>query len=248
MGWRLAKSLTVLGNEIDAAAPGRSTASDGTIGDTSHQARPSDHNPNRAGVVCAADYTHDPASGADMHRIAEHLRTKRVKALKYVIFNRRIASAASGWRWTFYGGSNPHTAHMHVSVGRGADGRSTGPYDDTSSWGIPGTTQGVDDVIGLEKGDSGQRVKGLQYTLRRAGFDPGEPDGDYGPNTVAALAACRKAMGSTDPDGGSVTGAGYSQILTALARREAVKVLADLVPGKLPEEFEFTGTGTIKAR
>lgn len=217
MAWRLARSLENLRREINQIAPHRSKVSDGTIGDGAHQSGPSDHNPNSSGVVCAFDATHDPDSGADMRKIAEHLRTKRHRAIKYVIFNRRIASAASGWRWTGYFGKNPHTQHMHVSVGRGPDGRSTGPYDDPGPWGL-GTTRG-DDVIGLRKGDSGERVKGLQAVLERAGFKV-TVDGDYGPKTAAALLACRKSMGSTADDGNSVTGYAYAQLLTALARKQ----------------------------
>lgn len=59
-GWRLARSLDVLRAEIWQVAPGTTVW---TIGDARHRATASDHNPNRAGVVCALDLTHDPASG-----------------------------------------------------------------------------------------------------------------------------------------------------------------------------------------
>jgi len=42
MSWRLARSLEPLRNEVNAAAPNRSKASDGTIGDTAHSSRASD--------------------------------------------------------------------------------------------------------------------------------------------------------------------------------------------------------------
>ncbi|WP_052305064.1 peptidoglycan-binding domain-containing protein [Stackebrandtia nassauensis] len=74
-------------------------------------------------------------------------------------------------------------------------------------------------MIGLRKGDSGERVKGLQAVLERAGFKV-TVDGDYGPKTAAALLACRKSMGSTADDGNSVTGYAYAQLLTALARKQ----------------------------
>jgi hypothetical protein len=137
MSWRLARSLEQLRNEVNAAAPRRSKRSDGSIGDAAHARTASDHNPNAAGVVCAVDLTHDPSAGADMHRIAEQIRKSGHPALKYIIWNRRIwskARASEGWR--YYGGSNPHSSHMHVSVGVGSDGRSTGPYDNTASWGV----------------------------------------------------------------------------------------------------------------
>lgn len=200
MSWRVARSLNVLRDEVDRLAPGRSTASDGTIGDAAHQTGASDHNPNPAGVVCGMDLTHDPENGADMGRISEHIRTHRHPALKYVIFNRRIASASTGWAWRAYGGSNPHTKHMHVSVGVGPDGRSTGPYDDTSSWGL--ASEG--DEMFCKKGDNGPVVKALQVRLKNLGFSIGSAgvDGDYGASTQAALrAACQAVNPTTGADG-----------------------------------------------
>lgn len=135
--WRLAKSLEILRNEVNAAYPNRSKVSDGTIGDTAHQAVPSDHNPNPQGVVCALDLTHH-AGYFDAHELANRLITNRHPALKYIISNRRIAGAWTNWNWTYYSGSNPHDKHIHVSVGVGSDGRSTGPYDDTSTWNVKG--------------------------------------------------------------------------------------------------------------
>lgn len=145
-GWRAARSLDVLLDEINAIAPGRSKVSDGTIGDARHAASDSDHNPNDADVVTARDFTHDPATGADMHRISRRIVAVAPPALKYLIWNRQIwsrARADEGWRP--YRGSNPHTRHMHVSVGRGPDGHSTGPYDDTSTWGLRAGT-GIDPI------------------------------------------------------------------------------------------------------
>lgn len=134
MSWRLAKSLEVLRAEFDTRAPDRNKASDGTIGDENHQGRPSDHNPNADGVVCAMDITHDPAHGLDMDPISDQLVAEpRHPALKYVIFNALIAGTHTNWQWQQNSG---HTQHMHVSVGVGEDGQSTGPYDDTSAWGI----------------------------------------------------------------------------------------------------------------
>jgi hypothetical protein len=136
MSWREANSLVTLLGQINAAYPNRNKASDGTIGDAAHQASASDHNPNAAGVVCALDITQDPASGCDTFLIADAIRRNRQKDLKYIISNRRIAGAWSNWQWQVYTGSDPHTNHMHVSVGVGYDGQSTPPYDDTDPWDI----------------------------------------------------------------------------------------------------------------
>ena len=57
-GWRVAESLQRLLDQVNQMAPVRSKASDGAIGDASHQTRDSDHNPwvtdGNIGVVTAA--------------------------------------------------------------------------------------------------------------------------------------------------------------------------------------------------
>lgn len=136
MSWRLAYSLDTLRSQVNEAYPNRSKASDGTIGDIAHQAEASDHNPNSAGVVCAFDITNSPETGFDAHSLADRLLEVRHPDLKYIISNRRIAGAWSGWRWEPYGGSDPHDRHIHISVGVGPDGRSVQPYDDTIKWNV----------------------------------------------------------------------------------------------------------------
>jgi len=141
MSWRLAKSLETLRNQVNAAYPNRNKASDGTIGDAAHQAVASDHNPNAQGVVTALDITHSPETGFDVHALADRLLANRHPNLKYLISNRRIAGDWTGWRWVPYSGtSDPHTNHAHISVGRGNDGQSQPPYDDTNEWAVNGAT------------------------------------------------------------------------------------------------------------
>ncbi|MFI9528807.1 peptidoglycan-binding domain-containing protein [Micromonospora rosaria] len=182
--WRLARSLETLTAEIRALHPGTTVW---TIGDAAHRGRPSDHNPNGQNVVCAIDVLGDKGLRlADF--AADLVAAPRHPALKYVIFNRRIwsvARASEGWRP--YTGSNPHTTHVHISVGTGPDGKSGGPYDNTSSWGIGG------DMTGL--------VKGIQESLKSAGFDPGPIDDRWGPRTQSAFTAAMKAGGARGPAG-----------------------------------------------
>lgn len=134
MSWRLARSLETLRDEINAAAPTRSKASDGTVGDTSHSARASDHNPNSAGVVRAMDVTDDaPTFSADdlARTVADLLGTHpALGSGAYVIWTRRIISAdRRGEGWRPYSGSNPHNHHVHISVATSAAG-----YDSTAPW------------------------------------------------------------------------------------------------------------------
>jgi hypothetical protein len=136
MPYRLAKSLVTLRTEANTLAPVRSKLSDGWIGDATHAALPSDHNPNSAGVVTALDLTHDPKHGFDAHKIADLLIKYRHPNLKYVISNGRIAGAFTGWKWAPYNGSNPHDKHIHISVGVGEDGQSKPPYDSVAKWNL----------------------------------------------------------------------------------------------------------------
>lgn len=136
MSWRVAQSLLALRIELNAHAPDRNRASDGTIGNPEHSARLSDHNPDAYGVVAAMDLTHDPANGADMSLLAEWLRTHPgALPLKYLIFRRRLASAKTGWKWVVYVGPNPHDSHLHISV--------AGNYDRISQFIIQAALQVV---------------------------------------------------------------------------------------------------------
>lgn len=124
--WRVAECLLKLREQVDTLAPGRSRASDGTIGDSRHRSRKSDHNPwvvdkKGIGVVTALDLTHDPNGGCDAGKIAEALRQHKDNRVKYIIWNRQIANfaaidGAEPWQWRPYKGSNPHTRHIHISV------------------------------------------------------------------------------------------------------------------------------------
>jgi hypothetical protein len=138
--WRVAKALLALREQVNAMAPNRRKKSDGTIGDAAHATRASDHNPwvreAGVGVVTAMDLTHDPTGGCDAGALANALLASRDPRIKYVIFNRRIAShlrkgAAAPFEWRPYGGSNPHTHHVHISVRE-----MKTAYDATDPWTI----------------------------------------------------------------------------------------------------------------
>jgi hypothetical protein len=136
VAWRLAGSLVVLRDQINAHAPQRSRASDGTIGDAAHASRCSRHNPNDFGVVTALDITHDPARGCDIHAIADHIRRNPHPELSYLISLGRIAGRSTGWAWHRYTGSNPHNIHVHFGVGQGSDCEARPPYDSPAPWNI----------------------------------------------------------------------------------------------------------------
>lgn len=143
MSWRVAHSLDVLLEEINAAAPRRSKISDGSIGDAAHASRDSDHNPwvtfQGQGIVRARDFTHDPAGGLDCNDLAKALAAliavgghPACRSGAYVIWNRRIFSFdRRGEGWRAYTGSNPHDHHCHMSVALDPAG-----FDSRAMWGV----------------------------------------------------------------------------------------------------------------
>lgn len=119
--WHLARCLVHLMDEIDRRWPHRSKISDGSIGDTSHQARPSDHNPDASGDVLAVDITEDHQRGPNLRDFWNDVIARRDPRVKYLIYEGQIvASYPAGGRpaWTPrpYSGVNAHAHHLHVSV------------------------------------------------------------------------------------------------------------------------------------
>lgn len=118
MNYYLAQSLRQLTNEINNLWPNGPkwptvSVGDGWIGDPSHQARKSDHNPDYSsgGVVRAVDIG---IQGRDGQRILDAvIGNPRVA---YVIHKGRIYSRTYGFKNNPYNGSNPHTHHIHVSI------------------------------------------------------------------------------------------------------------------------------------
>lgn len=210
MAWRTARSLDVLLLEVNASAPNRDKASDGSIGDAGHRSRVSDHNPwapvGLGGVVTARDFDHDPKGGLDCSKLAEHLRRRGHsgdRRVKYVIFDRRIASARDEWAWRPYSGENAHRAHLHVSVSP-----IQSLFDDESPWGwkvsgrpvVPVSSWGswYTGRLGartVNRWDCGVDVKVLQTFIGDTATD-----GYFGSDTEAAVRAYQRMRGLT-PDG-----------------------------------------------
>ncbi len=220
MTWRTAYSLEQLAAEVRTISPQTVIY---FIGDAAHQAEASDHNPNAAGVVCAGDFMQ--GFGLDLGALAEQVRQRKNPDLKYVIYNRRIASASSNppWSWRTYTGSNPHTDHVHVSVGVGSDGRSVQPYDDRISWGVA-TTGGIANML-CKKGDKGDIVKSLQMEILAAGGSLPQfgPDGDYGNETAYGLIGVIGTPGA-DKTGNTYGPSEWAALKVAIAKHNVVAV------------------------
>ena len=117
MSYFLAPSLVKLRDEVNQKWPKRDKASDGWIGDPSHAARKSDHNPDwgapgdRRGVVRALDITRK-----GIRPFALLKRLKKDSRVYYIIFNGYIYSRTYGFKKQKYNGANAHTTHLHVSI------------------------------------------------------------------------------------------------------------------------------------
>lgn len=121
--WFAAPAIVKLNQEIQARWPGRDTTSDGVLGDSSHQARKSDHNPAWdepepfTGIVRATDRDVDRWPAYEVRDfIISRCRSGAEKRLWYVINDRTIWSHTYGWMPRPYDGDNPHTGHIHFSL------------------------------------------------------------------------------------------------------------------------------------
>jgi hypothetical protein len=142
VAWYLAPSLSVLRSEVDTRWPRRDKTSDGTIGDTAHQERSSDHNPNSRESVDAWDMDKD---GVDVNAVIGVFQ--RHPSAHYWIWNRQIADKDNGWRRQAYDGESPHTAHVHFSIRQTAAAEQ-----DRRSWGL------LEDDMDFRDGGDGEAL------------------------------------------------------------------------------------------
>jgi len=117
---KLCKAGIQLRCQVDDTWPDRDRRSDGAAASPQHKAHApkSDHNPDNEGVVYALDVDADLASDKSApFDLADQLRllARSDKRIKYIIFNKKIASKKSLWRWVTYRGINPHNKHIHIS-------------------------------------------------------------------------------------------------------------------------------------
>lgn len=146
MSYYLVPSLVQLRTEVNTLFPHRDKSSDGWIGDTSHAARVSSHNPDwgHGGAVRAIDVDVDDGDpGRDL--VAQLLRaTIGDPRIWYVISNRVIYSRTYGWAPRSYTGTDPHTGHVHISVTE-----NPALWTDTSRWFDPGKRRIVAKPVSL---------------------------------------------------------------------------------------------------
>lgn len=125
---KLVPAGVTLRNQINSRYPGRDKRSDGWIGDSAHQSRRSDHNPDRNGWVHALDIDENMGkkgrwrNGRAARKLANQLRLYAKSGLpgsdriKYVVYEGKLTSGTykSKW-WTWRPGNWGHYYHIHVS-------------------------------------------------------------------------------------------------------------------------------------
>lgn len=131
--WYKVKWIDPLFAAVNVVAPNRSHDQDGTIGDLAHQQGTSGHNPDDTPGVSAERQDADSipevrAADVDsrfngalvtmedvVQATVAECRAGRETRFIYIIFNRRIWSASSGWVQKTYTGDDPHDTHAHFS-------------------------------------------------------------------------------------------------------------------------------------
>ena len=132
---KLCKAGQQLREQFDDCFSDRLRTSDGWLGDSRHATRKSDHNPDEQGWVRALDVDRDLSGKPKpdiMPDVADQLRqlAKSDNRISYIIFDGKIASAKSLWRWRKYKGINQHRTHLHCSFTRKGD-------EDSSFFNVP---------------------------------------------------------------------------------------------------------------
>jgi len=244
--WILIPCLDTLFDEFDLIAPARDKASDGRVGDLAHQQEVSDHNPDETGSVPIhdADKVNEVhaidvdnnlnESDLTMEKVVQFLlgrcRSGAEKRLRYIIYNRRIWSASSGWVQKPYTGASAHTEHAHFS----------GSYDSsleasTASWHL-------EDLVAVTPAD-------VDVMLKRDAIPNPAQRGDAKTNTTTTWGF---AIGDTWAqiynlrDQVAALGKSLTAAITALAGKDLVDEqalaagLAALIIPALPEGAEVT--------
>lgn len=233
----LAPALVALRDETNKAYPKRDKTSDGWIGDASHAARVSDHNPcwvcagRSAGIVRAIDIDVTP-DGEPLLDLRDAVLRATIgdPRVWYVITDGKIYSRTHGWQARVYTG-NPHAGHVHVSL-NGANGLPGDPGNfDTAPWGLVKGQQppakdkrlprvSLDGILTDSRrpraAEGSKWTRRVQRALNAKAGARLTIDGVYGPSTRAAYAAWQRRQGLRGNDADGIPGL---QTLTALGRR-----------------------------
>lgn len=176
-----------LREQVNQRFPKRDKTSDGWIGDSAHQARPSDHNPDAQGWVHAIDIDEDFGAPGDSRKFADQLiayarEGKDDGRLKYVVYEDKVASGTypdTFWVWRGHGYG--HTHHIHVSFTDAAERDGSAfhlPIFRTTLW--DGVVPDPENVRQQRvSGTAGLAVYRVAARLYDLGYYTGEPPVKY---------------------------------------------------------------------
>lgn len=231
--WFAAPVIATLLDEVNHLFPHRDKASDGVIGDASHAARVSEHNPcwtctgQFYGIVRAVDIDSGP-DGDPVHDLRRKVLNATIgdPRVWYVISNGIIYSRTYGWQARAYTGPSPHFDHVHISF------LFEGCFD-TRPFFAPSTPRTTPPKLSVRKAhDEFLRVvQGAppRYSVdvrrcqrlmnARLGRDDVKVDGLVGPRTLARWADLERRYG----------GAGRPRVPDATVLRNANKGMFQIV-------------------
>lgn len=198
--WFLNAALTAFRNEINKRFPKRDKQSEGTIGDTAHQATPSQHNPDGDGSVDAWDMDIDLDGKNDDKGPAREIEALKVLFQKdprsqLWIHNGQIANRdVQNWKRRPYTGKNAHRRHVHWQS-RASQERLA------HSWEVDKVLDALNAPVSTGKSKIGTRtlklgMKGLDvaFLQRWLGIDD---DGIFGPATEIKVKSYQRMRGIT---------------------------------------------------
>jgi hypothetical protein len=204
MSWKPVSGVTVMRDQINKRWENRDKRSDGILGDSAHQARISDHNPDSQNYVHAVDIDEDLRGSKNDNiwladQIIAYARMKRGGSgrLKYVVYEDQIASGTyANHFWTWRGDHYGHEMHMHISF-------TTHGQTDSTPFEIPILTDGKSgvwdgktpyfDILqdAIKSGEANKATWRLACRLKELGFYQGNvaPEGQqkYPKNGIRAM-------------------------------------------------------------
>lgn len=211
MGWVVVPNLDECRDQLNQRFPNRDKSSDGSIGDTSHQASSSSHNPDKTGSpeyrdgdakdeVRARDIDADLQDPDVTMEMVVQLWVTLARAgvlwwVRYMIYKGRIWHKRDGYVTRSYNGTDNHNSHLHLNSD---------------------FTQEADEVRNT---DWHLRELGSKPTPVSNPMDHLDVDGELGPKTIAKW---QKIMGTAVD--GFIT-AGNSDLVRAVQRK--LKSLVD---------------------
>jgi phosphoribulokinase len=211
---RLVAAGVTLRDQVNKKWPNRDKRSDGWVGDSAHQARKSDHNPDKDGWVHAIDIDENMGSGQGRKgstakefadQLIKYAREGKDRGrLKYVVYEDKIASGTyPNTFWTWRGSGYGHQHHIHVSFTDKAE-RDGSPFDLTifsdnnEKPNTPSTYKPFPGSNFVKFGSKNNYVKELQQQLIKKGQKiPAGATGYYGFQTEAAVKLFYRSIGLT---------------------------------------------------